>query len=59
VLAAWNCTGATYTEVSTPDLNGSTADVEFSVDTNSNNVRLNAIISGGTWEIKVGSRIIF
>jgi hypothetical protein len=59
VLASWNCTGATYTEVSTPDLNGSTADVEFSVDTNSNNVRLNAIINGGTWEIKVGSRIIF
>jgi len=59
VMTAWNCTGATYTEVSTPDLNGSTEDISFSVDTNSNNIRLNAIITSGSWEVKVGTRIIF
>jgi len=59
VMAAWNCTGATYTEVSTPDLNGSTEDISFTVDTNSNNIRLNAVVTSGSWEVKVGTRIIF
>lgn len=59
VLAAWNCSGATYTETSTPDLSGSTSGINFIVDVLSNNVRLNAEVTDGTWTIKVGSRIIF
>ena len=59
ILAAWNCTGATYTETSTPDLNGSTEGISFSVDVSSNLVRLNAVVTSGTWIVKVGSRIIF
>jgi hypothetical protein len=59
ILAAWNCTGATYTETSTPDLNGSTEGISFSVDVSSNIVRLNAVVTSGTWDVKVGSRIIF
>jgi hypothetical protein len=59
ILAAWNCTSATYTETSTPDLNGSTEGISFSVDVSSNLVRLNAVVTSGTWDVKVGSRIIF
>lgn len=59
VLAAWNCSGTTYTETSTPDLNGSTNGISFNVDVSSNLVRLNAVVTLGTWDVKVGSRIIF
>jgi hypothetical protein len=59
ILAAWNCSGATYTETSTPDLNGSTEGISFSVDVSSNLVRLNAVVTSGTWTVKVASRIIF
>jgi hypothetical protein len=59
VLAAWNCTSATYTETSTQDLNGSTEGISFQVDVVSNNVRLKVIVTDGSWEVKVGSRIIF
>lgn len=59
ILAAWNCSGATYTETSTPDLSGSTADISFTVTVASQNVNLNAVVTNGTWQIKVGTRIIF
>ena len=59
VLAAWNCTGTTYTEYSTPDLNGSTEGISFQVDTNSNNIRLKVIVTSGTWLVKVATKIIF
>jgi hypothetical protein len=59
ILAAWNCSGATYTETSTPDLNGSTEGISFTVDVSSNLVRLNAVVTLGTWDVKIGSRIIF
>lgn len=59
ILAAWNCSGATYTETSTPDLSGSTSGIIFNVTVQSQNVNLNAVVSSGTWEVKIGSRIIF
>lgn len=59
ILAAWNCSGATFTETSTPDLSGSTSGISFTVTVASQNVNLNAVVSDGTWEVKIGSRIIF
>jgi hypothetical protein len=59
VMAAWNCSGATYTETSTPDLSGSTEPISFSVNVSSNSVRLNAVVTSGTWTVKVASKIIF
>jgi hypothetical protein len=59
VMAGWNCTGTTYTDYSTNDLNGSTEGIGFEVDANSNNIRLKAIVTNGTWTIKVATRIIF
>jgi hypothetical protein len=58
-MAGWNCTGTTYTDYSTNDLNGSTEGIGFEVDANSNNIRLKAIVTNGTWTIKVATRIIF
>ena len=59
VMAVWDTSGASFTDFSTTDLNGSTTGISFSVDVNSGNVRLRAVITTGTWSIKVGSRIIF
>ena len=59
VMAVWNSTGATFNDVSTPDLNGSTIGFVFDVLISGSNVILRANVTSGTWTIKVGTRIIF
>ena len=59
VMAVWDTTNATFTDYSTPDLNGTTFPFVWGVDVNSGLVRLNAIISSGTWIINVGTKVIF
>jgi hypothetical protein len=60
IIAVWNSTANTveYTETSTPDLAGSTAPVVFNLSIQSNNVVLTAVISSGTWNIRLGVRLI-
>ena len=59
ILCVWNSTGATYTDTSTTDLGTSTEGIGFNVTSGSGIVTLNAIVSAGTWNIKVGTRVIF
>jgi hypothetical protein len=59
VMAVWNSSTSTYTDVSTPDLNGSTLGLSFSVIVSAPNVLLKANATSGTWTVKVGTRIIF
>jgi hypothetical protein len=59
VMAVWDSATATYTDVSTPDLNGSTLGLTFSVVVSAPNVILKANVTSGTWTVKVGTRIIF
>jgi len=59
VYATWDIAGAAFTDVSTPDLNGSTADFVWKVNVAGGTVNLDAQIAGGTWDILVGTRIIF
>jgi hypothetical protein len=59
VMAVWDSSSATYTDVSTPDLNGSTLGLTFTVTVSAPNVLLKANVTSGTWTVKVGTRIIF
>jgi hypothetical protein len=59
VKAVWNNSTAGYTDVSTTDIGGSTSGIEFTVDVSGGNVRLNAVITSGTWTVKVGTKVVF
>jgi hypothetical protein len=58
VTGVWDGTNATYVDRSTPDLNASTLGVSFTVTISSSNVVLTAVITTGTWNVKVGARFI-
>lgn len=58
VYATWTEDGAAvdYTEISTPDVNGTTiGSVSFTVTYSAGVINLNAVVSAGTWDIR-GSR---
>jgi hypothetical protein len=57
-MCVWNGSTVSYTDNSTTDLGNSTAGIEFLVDINTGNVRLRAVITTGTWTVKVGTRIL-
>ena len=59
VKAVWNNSTAGYTDVSTTDIVGSTSGIEFTVDVSGGNVRLNAVVTSGTWTVKVGTKVVF
>jgi hypothetical protein len=59
VMCVWDGGNSTYTDNSTPDLNGSTLPLTFSTSVLSGNVLLLASSSAGSWNVKVGVRIIF
>jgi hypothetical protein len=58
IIAVWDTNGATYTEYSTPDLNGSTAPFRFAVTNNGTDVKLVGNVASGTWKVHVGTRIV-
>lgn len=58
VLAVWKNTTVEFNDTSTPDIFGSTLDISFSVAINDPNIELTAIITSGTWDIKIGTRAI-
>ena len=59
VFSTWDGSSAVFTDVSSPDLNGVTSAFEWKVNVTSGNVELVALISVGTWDILVATRIIF
>mgnify|MGYP000147041537 FL=1 len=59
VMAVWNNVDATYTDFSTPDLNGDTEAITFSVTIVSGDVKLFANVASGTWDLDIATRIIF
>ena len=59
VYSTWDTLSATFTDVSSPDLNGSTAGLVWKVGVAGGSVNLEAQISSGTWDILVATRIIF
>jgi hypothetical protein len=59
VMAVWDNSSATFNDTSTPDLNGSTLGFVFDVIISGSNLLLRANVTSGTWNVKVGTRIIF
>jgi hypothetical protein len=59
VFATWDTSSAVFTDISSPDLNGSTAGLVWKVQINSGQVELVANIFSGTWDILVATRIVF
>jgi hypothetical protein len=59
VYATWDTSSATFTDVSSPDLNASTAGLIWKVTVGGGTVNLDATISSGTWDILVATRIVF
>ena len=58
VMTAWAGSATVFTEYSTPDI-GSTTGISFSTSSDGTNVTLSAVVTTGTWTVKVGSRIMF
>lgn len=56
VISVWHTTAAEYTEFATKDLGASTAAVTFAVSVSAGNVRFQATISSGTWNISLRAR---
>jgi hypothetical protein len=60
VMATWDSNDAVFTDVSTPDLRGSTQGVQLRVESQGNSVFLTADVTDNlTWEVLVSTRIIF
>jgi hypothetical protein len=59
VMATWDNSGAAWTDSSTPDLNTSTIGLGFTVTVSSGNANLNAVVTSGTWTIRLAIRIIY
>lgn len=59
IIAVWDGSTTSFNDFSTPDLNGSTSDVTFTVTISASNVLLNAVVSSGTWNVDVASKVIF
>ena len=50
---------STYTDVSTPDLNGSTKGIQFDTAVSSGNLQLRANVTSGSWDVKVRTEVLF
>jgi hypothetical protein len=59
VMSNWNTTLTEYTDFSTEDLGGDTSGIQFETSVSGGNLRLTAVITSGTWNVYVGTRIIF
>jgi hypothetical protein len=62
VMATWDNSLASWTDTSTPDLNGSTIGIGFTVTVQGGInplVEFNSVVTSGTWDIKLAIRIIY
>jgi hypothetical protein len=59
VMTTWDSSGASWTDTSTPDLNGSTLGLGFTVTVGGGNVNLNSVVTSGTWTIRLAVRVIY
>ena len=58
VMVVWDGTNVQYTDNSTADLGASTLGIEFSSLISGSNLILKSVVTVGTWNIKVGARVI-
>ena len=60
LVTAWNTLSGiiVFNETSTDDLGGTTTDLQWSTILQSGNVVLRSTLTGGTWNVKVGARVL-
>jgi hypothetical protein len=58
IYAVWDNSSATHTDVSSPDLNGSTAGYIWKVQINGGFLELACNVTGD-WDVLVSTRIVF
>jgi hypothetical protein len=59
VMSVWDGSTSEYTDYSTPDIGGATTGISFRTRISGSNLLLEALVTSGTWTVKVGSRIVF
>jgi hypothetical protein len=59
VMSVWDGSTTEYTDYSTPDIGGSTTGISFRTTVSGANILFQAVVTSGTWTVKVGSRIVF
>jgi hypothetical protein len=59
VVSVWDSTQTQYTDYSTVDLGSSTLGISLITIKSGSDTTLKALVTSGTWTVKVGSRIIF
>ena len=59
VISVWDNTTSVFTEYSTPDIGGVTTGISFQTTVSGGNILFQAVVTSGTWTVKVGSRIMF
>jgi hypothetical protein len=60
LMVVWDSTNSRieYTDIATPDLYASTSGIMLSAQINSNNMQIISTITSGTWNVKLGIRVI-
>jgi hypothetical protein len=59
IISVWFGLNSEYTDYSTPDIGGATTGITFQTRISGSNLLLEALVTSGTWTVKVGSRIVF
>jgi hypothetical protein len=59
VMSVWDGSTTEYTDYSTPDIGGATTGISFRTTVSGANILFQAVVTTGTWTVKVGSRIVF
>jgi hypothetical protein len=59
VMSVWDGSTTAFTDYSTPDIGGSTTGISFQTTVSGTNILFQAVVTSGTWTVKVGSRIVF
>jgi hypothetical protein len=60
VMSVWDGSTTAYTDYSTPDIGaGNTTGISFQTIVDGSNILFQAVVTSGTWTVKVGSRIVF
>ena len=61
VISVWDNVSSVFTDYSTPDIGGATTGISFqtTVSGGGSVILFQAVVTSGTWTIKVGSRVVF
>jgi hypothetical protein len=59
VISVWDNVTSMFTDYSTPDIGGATTGISFQTTVSGSDILFQAVVTSGTWTVKVGSRIMF